>query len=68
MDIETIEEFIFGLAQIVQENWRLKRELEEAREYEKKYHDLLDESGKNAAAGQKALLEAIMCGAFSTKE
>jgi len=66
MDREIVEEIIFGMVDIINENYRLKRELKEAREYERKYNDLLDQSVKNAAAGQKAMFEAILAGAFAS--
>lgn len=66
MDREIVEEIIFGMVDIINENYRLKRELKEAREYERKYNDLLDLNVKNAAAGQKAMFEAILAGAFAS--
>lgn len=66
MDREIVEEIIFGMVDIINENYRLKRELKEAREYERKYNDLLDRNAKNAAAGQKAMFEAILAGAFAS--
>lgn len=66
MDREIVEEIIFGMVDIINENYRLKRELKEAKEYERKYHELLDQSVANAAAGQKAIFEAILAGAFTS--
>ena len=63
-----IEEIILGMADIVWENRRLRRELAEAKEYEKKYHDLLDQSVDHANKSTASLLEAIMAGCFATKE
>lgn len=68
MDREMIEEIIFGLVDIIYENRKLRRELEEAKEYERKYHELLDQSVANAAAGQKAMFEAILAGAFTSRK
>lgn len=59
------EEIILGMADIVYENRRLKRELEEAKEYKQKYHDLIDQNFKDAQARTASLFEAIMAGAFS---
>ena len=39
-----------------------------AKEYEKKYHDLLDQSVDHANKSTASLLEAIMAGCFATKE
>lgn len=74
MDIETeearwqAEEMILGMADIVYENRRLRRELEKTKEYEKKYNDLLNQSLDNANKHTACLFEAIMAGAFATKE
>ena len=68
MDREIVEEIIFGMVDIINENYRLKRELKEAREYERKYNDLLDRNVKNAAEGQKAMFEAILAGAFAPRK
>ena len=68
MDREIVEEIIFGMVDIINENYRLKRELKEAREYEQKYNDLLDRDAKNAAASQKAMFEAILAGAFAPRK
>lgn len=62
------EELILGMADIVYENRRLRRELERAQEFEKKYHDLLNESVRNANESTANLFKAIMSGAFATKE
>ena len=74
MDIEAeearwqAEELILGMADIVYENRRLKRELDEALEYKQKYHDLIDRNFKQAQESSANLLKAIMAGAFATKE
>lgn len=62
------EELILGMADIVYENRRLKRELNEALEYKQKYHDLVDSNYKEAQERSANLLSAIMAGAFVTKE
>lgn len=62
------EELILGMADIVYENRRLKRELNEALEYKQKYHDLIDRNFKQAQESSANLLKAIMEGAFATKE
>lgn len=62
------EELILGMADIVYENRRLKRKLNEALEYKQKYHDLLDRDLKQAQESSANLLKAIMEGAFATKE
>ena len=60
-----IEEIILGMADIVYENRRLRRELEEAKEYEKKYHDLLNDCVDNANKNTAALFSAIVNGCFA---
>lgn len=60
------EEMILSMADIVYENRRLRRELNEALEYEQKYHDLVDRNFKQAQESSANLLEAIMKGAFTT--
>lgn len=62
------EELILGMADIVYENRRLRRELDEALEYKQKYRDLIDTNFKEAQQRSANLLEAIMNGAFATKE
>lgn len=62
------EELILGMADIVYENRRLRRELDEALEYKQKYHDLIDRNFKQAQESSANLLKAIMDGAFATKE
>lgn len=62
-----IEEIILGMASIVQENRELKWELKKARQYEKKYNDLLNQNVKAANESSAALVEAILGGAFATK-
>ena len=60
-----IEELILGMADIVYENRKLRCELEKAKEYEKKYDDLLNESVENAGKQTACLLDAILSGAFT---
>jgi len=69
-DIYEIEDIILGMADIVKENRRLRYELEEAKEYEKKYHDLLDHAVDHANKSTAMMFEAIMAGVFTgeTKE
>lgn len=62
------EEIILGMADIVYENRRLRRELNEALEYKQKYNDFVDKSFKQAQESSANLLKAIMEGAFATKE
>ena len=62
-----VEEIVLGMADIVLENRRLRRKLEEAEGYKKKYHDAVDALAKQAAESQKSILEAILAGAFNTK-
>ena len=66
MDRFDIEEIILGMADIVYENRKLHRELEEAKEYKKKYNDLLESNLQNAKESSANLLSAILMGAFST--
>ncbi len=63
---EYIEEIVLGMARIVRENRRLKAELEEAKEYKKKYEDLLDANVREAGERSAALFEAIVNGAFAS--
>lgn len=58
------EELILGMADIVYENRRLKRELDEALEYKQKYCDLIDRNFKQAQESSANLLKAIMDDAF----
>lgn len=62
------EEMILRMADIVYENRRLRRELKEALEYKQKYNDLVDKNFKEAQQRTASLFEAIMNGAFATKE
>lgn len=62
------EELILGMADIVYENRRLRRELDEALEYKQKYHDLIDRNFKQAQESSANLLKAIMDGAFATRK
>ena len=64
-ELYEIEEIILGMAEIVKENHRLRYELEEAKEYEKKYHNLLNQSVDHANQSTGIMLKAIMAGAFS---
>lgn len=63
-----VEEMILGMADIVCENRRLRRELNEALEYKQKYHNLIDKNSKEAQERSAALLKAIMDGAFAKRE
>ena len=67
-DMYEIESIILGMADIVMENRRLRRELEEAKVYEEKYNKLLDQSVEHANKSTAMLLEAIMVGTFSNKK
>ena len=67
-DRTNIEELILGMADIVYENRRLRRELKEANEYKKKYNDLLSDCVDHANKSTANLFNAIMSGAFATKE
>ena len=67
-DRTDIEELILGMADIVYENRRLRRELKEANEYKKKYNDLLSDCVDHANKSTANLFNAIMSGAFATKE
>lgn len=60
-----IEEMILGMAEVVYENRELRRKLQEAEEYKKKYDDLLNQNVKDAGERSAALLDAIMSGAFT---
>lgn len=62
------EEMILGMADIIYENRRLHYELEEAKVYEEKYNNLLNQSVKNAREGAANLLKAALDGAFTQKE
>lgn len=63
-----VEEMILGMADIVYENRRLRRELKEALEYKQKYNDLVDRNFKEAQERSATLLKAILDGAFTQKE
>ena len=67
-DMYEIEEIILGMADIVKENRRLRYELKEAKEYEKRYHNLLNECVDHANKSSGIMLQAIMAGAFSKGE
>lgn len=62
------EEMILNMADIVYENRRLRSELNEALEYKQKYHDLIDRNFKDAQERSVNLFNAIIAGAFATKE
>ena len=62
------EKMILGMADIVYENRRLRRELDEALEYKQKYYDLIDRNFKQAQESSANLLKAIVEGAFATRE
>lgn len=66
LDIYDIEEIILGMADIVHENRRLRYELKQAQEYEKKYNDLLDRCVDNANKNSAAIFEAIILGCYNT--
>ena len=68
MDRWELEELILGMADIVYENRRLRRELNEALEYKQKYHDLIDRNFKQTQESSANLLKAIMEGAFATNK
>ena len=63
-----IEEIILGMADIVMENRRLRYELKEAKVYEEKYANLLNQNVEHANQSTAMLLNAIMAGTFSNKE
>lgn len=62
------EEMILCMADIVYENRRLRRELDEALEYKQKYRNLIDDNFKQAQQNSANLLKAIMDGAFASKK
>lgn len=62
---DDIEDIILGMADIVMENRALRRELEEAREYEEKYRKLLSDTLKESEETNKKLLEACLMGCFN---
>lgn len=63
-----VEEIILEMAEIVMENRVLKDELEKAREYDKKYYDLLNEEVRNAKESTAMLLKCALGGCFNTAE
>lgn len=65
MDRYDIEEIILAMADIVNENRMLRYELKNAREYEKRYNELLDKCVDNANKSSAATLEAIMLGCYN---
>ena len=67
-DRTDIEELILGMADIVSENRRLRRELKEANAYQKNYNDLLSDCVDHANKSTANLFNAIMSGVFATKE
>lgn len=68
MDRWELEELILGMADIVYENRQLRKELEQMKEYKRKYNELIDQNVKQAGVSQRALFEAITMGAFATKK
>lgn len=60
LDIYDIEEIILGMAEIVHENRRLRYELKQAQEYEKKYADLLNRCVDDNQKYSAAILEAVI--------
>ena len=62
---DDIEDIILGMADIVMENRALRRELEEAREYEEKYRKLLSDTLKESEETNKQLLKACLMGCFN---
>ena len=60
LDIYDVEEIILGMADIVHENRRLRYELRQAQEYEKKYTDLLNQSVEDNQKFSAAILEAVI--------
>lgn len=66
--VEEIEDIILGIAEVVYENRTLRRKLEEAEDYKKKYEDLLNQNVQNARDSSAALFSAIMNDAFTTPE
>lgn len=62
------EEMILSMADIVYENRRLRRELDEALEYKKKYNELVDRNFKEAQERSACMLKAILDGAFTARE
>lgn len=65
MNRKLVEDFVYGLLDILNENHRLRKELAEAKEYERKYNELLDRNVKDASEGQRIMFEAILAGAFA---
>ena len=59
LDIYDIEDIILGMAEIVHENRRLRYELKQAQEYEKKYTDLLNRCVADNQKFSAAILEAV---------
>lgn len=66
--VEEIEDIILGMADVVYENQKLRRKLQEAEEYKKKYEDLIKHNAQAAADSSAALFSAIINGAFATPE
>ena len=65
MDRYDIEEIILAMADIVHENRVLRYELKNAREYEKRYNELLDKCVDNANKSSAATLEAIILNCYN---
>lgn len=68
MDRWELEELILGMAEIVYENRQLRKELEQMKEYKRKYNELIDQNVRQAGESQRALFEAITMGAFVTSK
>ena len=66
--VEEIEDIILGISEVVYENRKLRRKLEEMEDYKKKYENLLNLSVQNARDNSAALFNAIMDGVFATPE
>ena len=62
------EEMILSMADIVYENRKLRRELNEALEYKQKYYDLVNSNFEEAQERSASLLQAIVNGAFAQRE
>ena len=67
-DRHDVEDIILCMADIVTENRNLRYELQRAKEYEKKYFQLINENVKQAEESNRELLKAIFAGAFATNK
>ena len=65
LEREDIEDIILGMADIVRENRYLRYELEKAREYEKRYRELLAEGVREANETTAMMLKACLEGALT---